>query len=855
MDDFAQPDNGTAGALTLADFLDRFSEVDEEANGYAVTCPSHDDSTPTLRVIYNAERKLIGLKCRAGCKTTEVVASLGLAMSDLFNVEPGDLTDVRTAGGVPEPVGIAHRAALVSYLDKAARQYEPLEATFSASPAPAVWEYAYRRFGIDLDRARSLGLGFDYGDTPSGIVSLSRELYRDTPRFVVPFADLDGHPHYLQARALDPEYKGRAKWSGPANPDGASWGRYGWFPGDLPWDEVIVTEGPGDGLTSVGAGYDTLLIRGAAIGLTDEVLAELVARFPDKTFILAGDNDRGGRQFNALVGERLTSVGLTVNVLDIPAGDLSDWRETDPDAFYPALTEAISSAKSWIPLSPETPDIPNTPERIDAAEDQLPQTELANAIRLARRLDHHLRYTPALGFLVWNGAAWEIDKRSSVRAAAQQSAIDLMTEALRLPRGEEGSPADKRRKAALRWAHDSQRSRGIEAVMNEVKALPGIAVDAGDLDTKPDLLACANGTINLKTGELKPADPDDLLTKALYINYDPDAQAPRWLTFLDECFPDDPDVVGYLRRLVGYGITGHSTEQCYVMLHGRGGNGKSVFTSALYDVFAPITANVGIETFLTGSNAADGSSSSPDVAALRGARLVLTSEAEAGARMAEAKIKRLTGGDPVTARHLYKEAFTFMPSFLLMLSTNAIPEVRDNSDGIWRRQKIVEWTQQFKGSRKDVTLSAKLHAEREGILAWAVRGAIEWYRNGLLEPASVTDTVNGYQAEADKLLEFYPGFLVHDDDSWMSRADLYKAYEEWCENEGNKHPWRNATLYQEITTREGVEQTGRKGVRGFKGLRRRRPSENIPDERAHADDSAHLSTDTEHAPDLDTFIP
>ncbi|WP_405061923.1 phage/plasmid primase, P4 family [Kribbella sp. NBC_01505] len=851
-DPFAQPDNGTAGALTLADFLDRFSEVDEEANGYAVTCPSHDDSTPTLRVIYNAERKLIGLKCRAGCKTTDVVAALDLSMSALFNVEPGDLANVRAAGGVPEPVGIAHKAALRMYLDKAARPV----ADFPAAPqgVPAI-DYVFHRFGIVHEQAVALGIGYDEGATPSGIVSLSRELYRDTPRLVVPFNDFDGHPHYLQARALDPAYAGRAKWSGPANPDGASWGRYGWFPGDLPWDEVIVTEGPGDGLTSVGAGYDTLLIRGAAIGLTDEVLADLAARFPDKTFILAGDNDRGGRQFNQLVGERLTSAGLTVHVLEIPAGDLSEWREADPDAFYPALTEAISSGKPWIPAAAEQPNTPNTPTRTDPAEDQLPHTELANAIRLARRLNHHLRYTPALGFLVWNGAAWEIDKRSSVRAAAQQSAIDLMTEALAMPRDVEGSPIAKRRAAALRWAHDSQRSRGIEAVMNEVKALPGIAVDAGDLDTKPDLLACRNGTIDLRTGELKPADPNDLLTKALHIDYNPDAEAPRWTSFLAECFPDNGDVVDYLRRLVGYGITGYSTEQCYVMLHGSGGNGKSVFTTALFDVFAPITANVGIETFLTGSNTADGSSSSPDVAALRGSRLVLTSEAEAGARMAEAKIKRLTGGDPVTARHLYKEAFTFMPSFLLMLSTNAIPEVRDNSDGIWRRQKIVEWKQQFKGKRKDSGLSAKLHAEREGILAWAVRGAIEWYRSGLLEPKSVTDTVNGYQAEADKLLEFYPGFLVHDEESWMSRADLYKAYEEWCENEGNKHPWRNATLYQEITTREGVEQTGRKGVRGFRGLRRRRPSEAIEDPREADTDPAHLSVDTENAPDLDTFIP
>ena len=840
-DPFAQPDNGTAGALTLADFLDRFSEVDEEANGYAVICPSHDDSTPTLRVIYNADRKLIGLKCRAGCKTTDVVKALDLKMADLFNVEPGDLSDIRTAGGIPQPVGIAHRAALVSYLDKAAADLTGHDAEMSG----VALEYAEHRFGISRERALSLGLGVDGGTITSGVVVLSHALYRDTPRLVVPFPDLDGHPHYLQARALDRHYKGRAKWSGPANPDGASWGRYGWFPGDLPWDEVIVTEGPGDGLTSVGAGYDTLLIRGAAIGLTDDVLSDLAHRFPDKTFVLAGDNDRGGRQFNAIVGERLASAGLTVHVLTIPTGDLSDWREADPDAFYPALTEAISSAPAWeAPSVSEsvTADAPRT-----APAPSLQFTELANARRLVRRMDGRLRYSGALGFLIWNGSAWEQDRVNAVRAAAQESAEALVTEALEHPEG-------ARREEMLKWAVASQRSQGIDAVIKEAKALPGVAVNASDLDAKPDLLTVRNGTIDLRTGALRPADPADLLTVALDINYDPDAPATRWLKFLDECFPGESDMVDYLRRLVGYGITGHAREQCYVMLHGRGGNGKSVFTSALYDTFRAVTKSVPIETFLAAGGATDGSSASSDVAALRGARIVLTSEAEAGARMADAKLKRLTGGDPVTARHLYHEPFTFFPSFLLFMSTNAIPENRDNSDGIWRRLKIIEWKQQFKGSRKDARLPDKLRAERAGILAWAVRGAVEWYKlDSLGEPGAVTATVNEHRAESDKLLEFYPGVITDDDDGWIARADLYSTYKAWTEQEGN-HAWQPRTLYDELRAR-GVVQSSRKGNRGFKGIRPRRPSEKDADQRAQAAEQTHLSIDTDHAPDLATFIP
>jgi putative DNA primase/helicase len=838
-DAFTDPAPAAAGSLTFAAFLDRFDVHEDDGNGYAVICPSHEDTSPSLRVAYNADRKTLVLKCRVGCRTADVVSALGLRMADLFNVEPGDMTDVKSAGAVPEPVSIQHRAALAMYLGRAHSKLEAHDA--ESHPAS---EYAEARFGISETRARDLGLGFDPGNIPSGVVVLSRDLYRDTPRLVVPFNDFDGHPHYFQARSIDPKYKGRAKWSGPANPEGMRWGVYGWFPGDLPWDEIIVTEGPGDGLTANGAGYDTLLIRGAAMGLPDDVLADLSHRFPDRTFVLAGDPDKGGQQFNRIVGERLSSVGLRAVVLQLPGVDLSDWRKQDPDAFYPAFTEAATSAPAWEPPAPESaPALTAPAPSVDMTGDV--RTELGNALRLVHRMGGRLRYSKALGFLVWNGISWQIDHTDTVRAAAQQSAMDLMAEARAMP-------DSKAKDAALKWAAESQRSRAIDAVLTETKALPGVAISPDALDAKPDLLAVRNGTINLRTGELKPSDPEDLLTVALDIEYDPDAEAPRWNQFLGECFPDAPTVPDYLRRLVGYGITGYATEHCYVMLHGRGGNGKSVFTTALYDTFRAVTQVVPIETFLA-AGSVDGSGPSSDVAALRGARLVLTSEAESGARMADAKLKRLTGGDPVSARHLYKDPFTFLPQFLLMLSTNAIPEVRDNSDGIWRRLKIVEWKQQFTGKRKDTSLSAKLRAERAGILAWAVRGAAEWFRQGLGEPTSVTETVDMHRAEADKLLEFYPGVIVDDPAGWIERAELYALYREWTEREGN-HPWQPRTLYDELRAR-GVEQSGRKGKRGFKGIRPARPSEKSADPRAQESALTDMTTDSASAPDLETFTP
>lgn len=852
MDQFSDPAPAAAGR-TLADFLSKLEDVAAEDDGYLTICPAHSDTKPSLRVAYNPDRKTLMVHCRAGCETADVLTAIGLHARDLFNVEPGDVDDLRLTGAVETPVSIGHRAALAQYVRSTA------EALTDEAAA-----YAFERFGITRERATDLRLGFDGGTGRLPITiqgkranGLSGALYRDAPRLTVPFYDFQGHTHYLQARAIVKPYLGAAKWSGPANPEGEVWGRFGWFPGDTGWLEVIVTEGPGDGLTAVGLGYDTLLIRGAGLGDSAELAEALAALRPDARVILAGDNDNAGSKFNTRVGQRMKDAGLPVFVVQIPDGadDLTDWREKDPAVFPQAFARAVRSANAWVPVTPEPTANLNPAPRTNPAEDRLPHTELANAQRLVRRMDGLLRHTPALGFLVWNGSAWEIDNRSRVRQAAQQSAIALMEEALAMPIGEPGSPEDKRRKSALHWAHDSQRSRGIEAVIKEVQALPGVAVAASDLDAKPDLLACSNGTVNLKTGELKEADPEDLLTLALTTAYDPDAKATRWEQFLTECFPDEPEMPPYLRRLVGYGVTGHATEQCYVMLHGNGGNGKSVFTTALYDVFRTVTASVGIETFLAAGNQNDGSSASSDVASLRGSRLVLTSEAETGARLAEAKLKRLTGGDPISARFLYREPFTFMPAFLLFMSTNAVPEVRDNSDGIWRRQKIVEWRQQFKGKRKDPGLSAKLRGEASGILAWAVRGAVEWYKAGsLIEPAVVTEAVEKHRAEADKLLEFYPGAIVKDKESWISRADLYAVYKEWCDAEGHSRPWQNTTLYQELINRE-VEQSKRKGVRGFKGIRKARPTDSL-EERAREEALTQLpDSNDDHAPSLAAFDP
>jgi P4 family phage/plasmid primase-like protien len=431
-------------------------------------------------------------------------------------------------------------------------------------------------------------------------------------------------------------------------------------------------------------------------------------------------------------------------------------------------------------------------------------TETGNAERCLDTHGNRLRFCAAIGWLRWDGSCWVVCGRGEI----QTSVIASAKAALR------GASEDSERA----WYRSSLSGFNLQQTEKIMRSLPGVQIAASDLDTHPELLAFQNGTVDLRTGVLRHACPEDLLTVAIKANYNPEAKAPKWEAFLASCFPGKPDVVAYLRRLTGYGITGSAEEQIYVVHHGNGANGKSVFTGVLENIFEPITEAVAIESLLARRGGNSASAAAPDIANLRSARLVVTSEAEHGSKLAEARVKALTGGDPITVRTLYKEPFTFTPSFLIMLSTNALPEIRGRDDGIWRRTKVVDWTESFTGENQDKKLKFKLLSEADGIVAWAVAGAVEWYTLGDLgEPESVGSRGNVYKEESDVLAGFFPGRLVADPNGFTSRADVYRHYGDWAADEGmqQNEVWRRASLFSALRDRK-VEETVRAGTRGFR---------------------------------------
>jgi putative DNA primase/helicase len=350
----------------------------------------------------------------------------------------------------------------------------------------------------------------------------------------------------------------------------------------------------------------------------------------------------------------------------------------------------------------------------------------------------------------------------------------------------------------------------IDALMTELRSVPGVRVAPGDFDARPDLLSFANGTVELRTGRLRAHAKHDMITYCLALDYEPLATAPRWEQFLTEIFPDNADLVGYVQRLCGYGITGRTDEQCFAVLWGKGANGKSVLTDTLSSVFSAINKTTPFATFEEKTNGGIPN----DIAALRGARLVMASEGESGKPMSEAVLKRVTGKDMVSARFLRQEFFEFKPSFLLMLATNHKPRFRGQDDGLWRRVKMIPFKRFFAPHERDHDLDKKLEAEAAGIAAWAVRGAMAWYAEGLADPASISDATQEYKDASDVLAGFFPGVIEREASAVTLGSEVYQAYRDWCEAEGlpSKEVWTRKALYGALEERKVGAKRVAKGM-------------------------------------------
>ncbi|MEU9707460.1 phage/plasmid primase, P4 family [Streptomyces sp. NPDC047967] len=795
--------------MLFADVLGRFEGVSSEADGgYSALCPAHQDSRPSLRIWRGADDK-VRLTCRAGCDTADVISAVRLGWGDLFQATGPGAT---VPAGRPQLVPVAQTAALAAYVDRASLALGDYAAEWSARAR----DYLAKRFGLDLETAAELGLGVDDGSAGQDFPHLSRA-YRAFARLTVPLLGFDGTTRGLQGRDLTGDCPGR--WVSLMNPKGFRWAPYGVMRGQGGYGTVLVTEGPGDGLTAVAVGYDAVVVRGASLAGSPELVAELAEGLRGQLVIICGDNDRAGNGFSQRLAEGLTAHGVTAYALDIPhqGDDLTDWRARDPSGFPASLHRAVKSARpvrqsADVQADERSAELATRTGADSVSRDQgseaarilsdlvgqYGESDAMNAHALVAFNNGTIRYAAGLGFYTWNGRIWV---RSDMRVRQE---IHRMG-------------------AALVLAGQNQLARGftmtsrIDALLTELCSVPNVSISATDFDDRPDLLNFRNGTVDLRTGRLRPHDQADLLTYALDIDYDPHATCPRWEAFLEEIFPGMPDMPAYIQRMVGYGITGHTTEQAFSVLWGKGANGKSVLVDTLTSVFRAISRTTPFSTFEERKSGGIPN----DIAALRGARLVMASEGESGKPMSESILKRVTGKDMISARFLRQEFFEFRPSFLLLLATNHKPKFKSQDEGLWRRVKLVPFKRWFAPAERDPALDRKLLSESEGIAAWAVRGSVEWYREGLRDPHVITGASQEYRETSDPLAGFLPGVLEWVDDAvTMSGNDAFNCYLDWCEAENlpAKERWTRQAFYSAMEERGAIKKRTKKGI-SLGGLR------------------------------------
>lgn len=396
------------------------------------------------------------------------------------------------------------------------------------------------------------------------------------------------------------------------------------------------------------------------------------------------------------------------------------------------------------------------------------RTDAGNAELFAGLFGHRLRFDHKREcWLLYAGHWWTAEVDGELMRMAKQAALFRLKTS--------GSIVDDEvRKKEAQWALQSESLPRLQAMLSLARSERPIADDGNHWDGDNWALGVANGVVDLRTGKLRPGAPSDQITLHSEMAFDPSAQCPRFDRFISEIFDGDPDLISYVHRAVGYSLTGETSEQCFFCCYGEGANGKSTFLKALRHAVGAYACNLPFSAFELQTRSAIAN----DVATIPGRRFVTAIETDESVQLNEARIKALTGGDPITARMLYREYFTFTPVAKFWLAFNRPPIVSDDSYGFWRRVHQIPFVRRFDpGDEPD--LENVLRAEALGILAWAIRGCLEWQTCGLNPPAAVKEATQAYREESNPLRDFVADRCILHPDAQITAAGLWQEYLDW----------------------------------------------------------------------------
>lgn len=495
--------------------------------------------------------------------------------------------------------------------------------------------------------------------------------------------------------------------------------------------------------------------------------------------------------------------------------DRADHRQSTEEGQSGALDEVESSPSM---------DTPHT-------------TDLGNAQRFQRLYGSQFRYcVPWKCWLVYDGQRWKPDDTGAAMRAAQGTVKSIYQEA--------GQADDKaERKALAEWAQRSESDQRLKALLSQAQAL--LPITPAQLDTGVWVLNCLNGTLDLRTGELRPHSPDDYLTRLAPVEYRAETRLSIWERFLQDITCHDVELSAYLQRALGYSITGCVSEKVLFLGFGGKDSGKTTLLEAMKATLGDYASTADFAAFTSRhGHQRDAQAANPAVADLKGRRFVGSSEVEDGAPLAVALMKWITGGDTITARFLNANPFPFKPSHKLWLIANHAPKVPIDDEAVWGRIKRIPFNLDLKkqGRAVEPTIKQQLSTPEiagAAILAWLVQGCLAWQREGLGTCKAVEDSTESYRKDNDPLSEFIEDCCIEVPEAQATSAALWEAYEGWCK-EAHIRNHLTRKRFADLLKAHGYTQVrvGHKQVRGWAGIGLRATRDN-PDPEPDADACRH----------------
>lgn len=489
----------------------------------------------------------------------------------------------------------------------------------------------------------------------------------------------------------------------------------------------------------------------------------------------------------------------------LAALDVTNERRCEPPLGSDEVEKIAASVSRYdhvagdvIPVSFNGNGRPQQPARFNL-------TDMGNAERFVARHGDDVRYCYPWGrFLVFTGQRSERDEAGRTHRLAKETVRSIYGEAA-------AAEDEDRRKALAKHATSSEAEGKIKGMLELAKS--EVPISPEELDADPWLFNVPNGTIDLRMGELRPHRREDRITKMAGAEYHPDAPAPIWAATLERVLPSN-EVRAFFKRLCGCALTGVVSEHILPLLHGTGANGKSTVLNALLQAFGDYGIQAAPDLLIAKRGAHP-----TELADLFRMRLVASVETEDGRRFAESLVKQLTGGDKVRARRMREDFWEFEPSHTVFLATNHRPEVRGTDNAIWRRIRLIPFTETIPPEEQDNELPEKLRGELPGILAWVVEGCLEWRRGGLQAPDEVLAATQQYREEMDVLGTFLDECCDLGPGKNVAAADLYAAYGQWCTDTGEQQETQRK--FGRRLTERGVftrYKGGANGAHRWKGL-------------------------------------